>query len=738
MSLYRTLNALLFLSALGGATLIGWQSLHNGQAPVPPTQLNQTLPALAQAFAASITTARVAQLLPPTAPCTKNRDWARLNSYLDQVDDALTRMAERDNRFLDSHYRIDRERLMAEAQGTGGDCDSLTHLVRELARHRGAALTTALKWRERAPRGRQAEFGATLAKVDTDAFAKANPWRPLPGCILMGKQYWPQPQGAALCAASGAEQAASGDALPPDADELRSALDRWLAVADPGEGNRVRVLGRDMPQGAHVGLTLVPQAQAAAQQVARCHAGGLDACRALGLNPDIWRDRYEGAAARHIGILQLDIASGEIEVLASAASPCYRQDNDGPGHDPNCPNLPAAPAYRPANLANFALHGSAMWGSLVKPLLALGLLRSDLGPHLRTGLGRRKFIADIKTSSSEAFMDRLFGKDKGWRDTGRLSQVGRVADDLGQNGHCAPASRHCGVLEPLLGGTGHWLTPGTRFLRQPVRDKDGALIAWQPMTGSYTPEWAMRCAHLRWHQCTGGQPVDRLAEAWGQGHSQASPLGIAGLWSRLGTAANDGKSAIPPHLVAHVSRQGWPDLRPAPAQLVAIAPDDARLILEGMQQTHTTEGTAHGACVRALGSAKQCNRLDGVAGKTGTPMYDDGKPLADRRQHCIAVSSELAQAPGAKRKAVLQAELAHCAMAPIKWYAALLRTDSRPGAPWDKVIVVIAERNFERESGLVDGAKKARHPGANVAAEIAFHLMRRNFPQALARPGDLS
>lgn len=734
--MYRILTALLLLAALAGTTVLGWQGWTNSHTPVPASQLNQDLPSVAQAFAAAITDrSEATTMMSAEAPCTGERAWNNLNTYLDQVDEALTRLAESDNPFLPSHYRMDRPRLMVDARRTGADCASLIHLVRELARHRGAALATALEWRDRAPELRREAFHGRAARVNAAAFAKQNPWRALPGCIVLGGRYWPQPRGAALCAGIGVKEAADGDALPPDTGELRSALNRWLAVAEPQGGNRVPVLGRETAQGAHVHLTLVSEAQTGAQGLARCYTGDGEACRALGLDPALWRDRYEGAAARRVGILQLDIKSGEIELLASATSPCYRQDNDGPGHGATCPDLPLVPDYRPANLANFALFGSAMWGSLDKPLLALGLLRSDLGPHLRSGAGRREFIADLKTSNSEAFMDRLFGKDQGWRDTGRLGQVSRVADDLDQNGNCTAGARHCGVLEPLLGGAGHWHTSGTRIFREPKRDENGRLQGWQPMTGGYSQEWAGRCARQRWHQCSGGHPVDLLAEAWGQGHSQASPLGIAALWGRIGAAANGARTVTPPHLVARVSRQGWPDLLPAPPVAVAIPRDDARLVLEGMGLTHSAGGTAHGACVRALGSATICNRLEGVAGKTGTPMYDDAKTLGERRKHCAAVERELNQAPGPQRKAVLRAEQAHCAMAPIKWYAALMRSDPRPGAPWDKVIVAIAERNFERESGLVDGAKKGPRPGANVAAEIAFQFIRRQFPVLVAHAG---
>ena len=67
-------------------------------------------------------------------------------------------------------------------------------------------------------------------------------------------------------------------------------------------------------------------------------------------------------------------------------------------------------------------------------------------------------------------------------------------------------------------------------------------------------------------------------------------------------------------------------------------------------------------------------------------------------------------------------------MNPTKWYAFLA---SAPGSKtWDKVIVVLAERNWNRQTGLIDSPNDN---GANVAAEIGLALVN-----GLYRPQTLS
>lgn len=719
MNIQRRLGKLLLAVALAIALLLVAHGIRAIQSQGARFQQDPSLVATATALAASVVPGPAGDSLPTQSSCLSAATNKELERNLAAIDTALAGMTGDGNRFLDALYHVDRQRFHDRIAAAASDCVAVLRVTRLFAANGGAALRRALEWRERAPRRLQEGFGSALARVDARDFSRPNPWRPLPGCVLIGAAAWPQAHGEALCAG---RPVAGAEAVPPDAGELLAALSRWTGKA---EGNTLPVLGHSVPQGGHVALTLQAAAQAGAQLVARCYTGDDAACLSAGIDPASWQHRYERAAVRAVGIVQLDIASGAVEVLASGMSRCYRQDHDGPGRDADCPALPTEPAARPDRLGNLALHGAAMPGSLVKPVLALGLLRSDLGDHLR-GAGRRAFLEDIQRSESGKFMDRLFGKDKGWQDTGRLGHVEAAAAALGLNQACGSGAR-CGRLFPLLGNRDDWSLAGVRLLREPARDEARNVVGWRALPSDYSPEWAARCAGLGWKKCSGGQPVDLLAELWGQGHSQASPLGISGMWSRLGAAANGAAVSAAPHLVSSVTRQGQPALLPEVPAPLSIPAEDARLIVAGMQLSHAAGGTAHHACRRVFG-ATACDGLNQVAGKTGTPMFDDLLTLEARRQQCAALRAELARNPAPARQAALMAHMGACAMVPVKWYAALIRSDARPAAPWDKVLVVMAERNFEKDSGLVDGADKSAAPGANVAAEIAFQLIRRNFP----------
>lgn len=643
----------------------------------------------------------------------------RLNERLDAADRILAGRAGGDNPWLGQRYRSDRAQLYRLAQHTGVDCNALLRLGRWLVTTPSAM--TRFQWRERHP----SLAGDALVAIDRTLFSRPNPWRHPNGCL-----YFATPPGqrqkvlgnAALC-----DPAAESVAPPRGIAPLLAKI-RQMSVADPEDSgsNSLSVLGRDVPQGPHVRLTLLADQQATAQNTLDCATGRSEPCRELGIDAARWQDRYENAAVRSVGLLQLDIPSGRIEVIGSAHTRCYQQENDGPGRAPDCPPMPIAAAYRPHLLDNHGLYGQAMPASMVKVDESVGLLRSDLGPSLR-GPGRQRFLDDLKASRSIAFIDRLFAKDQGYRDRQRLQHVLRAAGDLGWNANCEHGNRRCGRQSLLFGSdtTPRDSRDESVFTARLQLEPAPGGGQWQPLATAYTPEWAKACAARKWKSCPGGKMAEILAETWGQGHARASPLGVAGMLARLAGAAA-GTHIAAPHLVERVDRRPIP----APASIApALAAADAQLILDGLALTHRaaspryrSPGSVHLACVAALGSAAACNRLDTVAGKSGTPRFAHKHlKLEERRQLCQRLAT------GPRAPAHKQA-FADCFMPPLKWYAALLR--EAPGKPYSKAVVVLVnERNWRRH-GLVDDPDDK---GINVAAEIAFHYLRNAFPEAMRK-----
>jgi hypothetical protein len=144
---------------------------------------------------------------------------------------------------------------------------------------------------------------------------------------------------------------------------------------------------------------------------------------------------------------------------------------------------------------------------------------------------------------------------------------------------------------------------------------------------------------------------------------------------------------------------------------VPIDPAHARLILQGMSLTHQSGGSAYLACLRAHNmQAKACTHQR-VAGKTGTPQF---------RQHALTLAQRKALCSQVKAGSP---EAAQCHMRPYKWYAAAVKSSAAPDAPWDKVVVVLSERNYNQRTGYVDSPQDKGTP--NVSAELGLRFIRR-------------
>lgn len=575
---------------------------------------------------------------------------------------------------------------------------------------------------------------------------RANPWRGLPGCLWLAgtegqAQLWPATAHSAIACGPSLQQPAAlapQAAVPPHAQALLNQLQPWLAAppqaraglpnvslnaglaASAGSSPRISNFGgQAVQQGASIQLAIVAADQSRAQTVADCMTGHADACSAAGVPPSRWQHQHEGAAVRMAALAQIDIASGAIEVLASAHSPCFERDALHQAASPDrhvCPDIAHAPARPQAwQIDNHALYGSAMLGSLVKPVLALALLRSDLGPQLQTGAGRQRLLRALQTSDTPALLDQLYCRDQQFTPAcTRPALLPQAAADLGLRGD----------LQPMLLGHGDGLRlPAARMLHLPV-GQESAVAMPMPATA---PGLRAACSARDWSQCDGEALASQTAQLWGAGDTRGSPLAMAASFQRLGAAANQAGSMVPPHLAQRIETGSGLAL-PAQAAALSILAQHAGLIAQGMGLTHRADagvvGTAHSACIAVFGSLAKCNSMGWLAGKTGTPGFKhDRLTLIQRRGVCNAADEQarLSTAAGKPVAAAVRAELARCAMAPVKWYAALVKDPTAPAGPWRKVVVVLTERNWSRTTGKVDSALDRGTP--NVAAELAMRYL---------------
>jgi len=529
--------------------------------------------------------------------------------------------------------------------------------------------------------------------------------------------------------------------------------------------NRIDIGGAPIDVGFSIDLTIEPAVQALAQRTAACYTGRQDICRALSISRSedaghaIGQRMLEQAVVRMAAIAVIDVASGRIEALAGALSPCTRQEYDGPGREKSCDKrLPYPIRYRPDALLNAAVYHDAMPASIIKPIMAAAFLSDrDVGARWlaaeQAGLQRPGTPAadsmrgQLMRSDSARFLDRMLCADQDFQRCRRPWDVQAMALAFGWNGGCADGRHDCGKRDLLFGravdasdesGTLapiSTLVPYGRLLAEPLENKLGApfrLRRATPLDIARVRTCAAGADGQRgskddWGKCSGAVVVDVVAEGWGQGHARSSALGVAGMMAALAAAANGQAEMRSPHLVEGLRGVGparsaqlkpavlrWGLAEPAPNR---IARDAAEVILSGLSYSHRS-GTARLACEQVF-DASACRTMDWLAGKTGTPTFpNDDRSLDELFRLCAGG----AQSSRSDRSA--------CGpLRPYKWYVAAYKTDPNDGR-WTKAIGVLTERNWIAATGRVHSA--GDH-GPNPAAEIAMQIAARHAGHA---PGD--
>lgn len=517
--------------------------------------------------------------------------------------------------------------------------------------------------------------------------------------------------------------------------------------------NRLALKSRSIDVGFSAYLSLDPVAQSLIQRWTRCYTGDAHACRVAGLGTGdplagLAGEMYESAPVRMAGVALIDVATGRIEALGSAHTDCFRQDHAGLAHADDCPDAPFKPRHDPDGLLNHAVYLDALPASTVKPVMALGFLTDN--PIFRDGPGLAALQRDLKLSNSEAFLDRLFcmpNQREAWnfRDCQRPQRVQVAARQLGWNLECAANefSPDCGKLDLLFGRpAGKRLVEGLH--RQPLSApmlygrffvESGAHVAAAEPAESgeallsapggfrllddfrFNPEFVQACRASEWSHCRGNGGF-LVSAGWGQGESRATAVGVAGMLARLAGAANGMKAQRLPHLLDHIGDAAGQPVPLALERLTAAAPIEsdpalANLVLRGMT-SHASAvvdgatGTAHSACRNVFGKAASCDAIDWIAGKTGTPPFGlDQTTLPQIQKICP---------PGAAK-----VRDSRCYERPYKWYVAAFKTRSESGAPYDKAIAVLTERNWRRKTQLVQAPADKE---VNLSAELAFRIMK--------------
>ncbi len=690
--------------------------------------------------------------------------------------------------FLVRRYRLDTPAWLNRAAHLPGGClraaDTLAALL-WVDRDRGIErrLLTRLDWRERAGGVRWRAGDAVYVTIAPQRFARANPWRDPPGCVLFTERR-PGPdapgearpnrvvQGGgmgwlAACrrltgkpddGAPSEPLYAGSRAVPRDLGLIAAELEGWR---DPdsvvyrtliGDTNRLQPPGgRPKPIGLHVWFTFDPGLQRIAQTIAECYAGEVDACREMGI-PDPGEGMREGARVRQVGIAVIDVASGELRAAASAESACMRHDLTGLGPRPaDCPDLGAAARshYRRDvdAMRNHALFTVAPPGSTVKPIMGTGFLRDP-------GFKRKPevFVERLKRSESRIFLDWMFcrsGDGRGGfpKECPRPALVQSAAHALGWNEGCDTGTA-CGRLDLLFGRPLHAAPPGfpggergeaARFRpssrpillgRMLVTEEEGSIRDMSEGELWPDPKRLDGCAGAKWN---GGAWACRrpglapVSEGYGQGSALASPVGVASLMAQLAANADHGGPAPYPRVVrALLDAQGRPDPAGDPARWgtpsrpTGIDPTVARRVLDAMTHSHRPGGTASGGCRKVFG--KDCGDI-GVAGKTGTTSFGARyTTLAGFRKAWQEHASGLEgyrECMASTAPRRKRCRIPERPPRPWRWYAGVFKSDPAL-AHYDKAFAVLVERNWTSADRIDQiGGESVNSP----AIEIGMYLI---------------
>jgi len=708
------------------------------------------------------------------AACAAGRsNHERLQKEVDVLNRHLSMLAR--TQFVKTPYQLDLPGMLQATAHMDRSCLEILLPIQWLndrVNRQGLAFLQSLVWKERSSETVQARLEAnTWVALPKQMLTSRSAWAGLPGCLYGTDAASGQRVLAGRADATVVKfcqtQAAGEQALRspftlsdhlPGLSSLTDPLSAWRVPQHTqysermGEDNQVLVAGQTQAVGLHVQLSIDPGWQAWLQQLAECFSGKASAaCTPFATQAE---GRYEKARVRMAGISVIDIPTGRVVAAASANSPCHAHDKTRAGVPPSdCPVLPEDSVHRPRlpqALTNHALLTQAPPGSLVKPLLMSGIVSYAVADADITGLDQA-----MQRSDSQRFLDAFLCRQKlgqgGFSarcDRPALAQQSahRLGWNSGCNGLTDAALAQCGMVDLILGtplvqksSNGQRRIDVQRHapvlpvlmgqtLVAPHRSVAGTLgyrdMSWPNSLPS--TEQRKTCAQSgeRGYVRCGGAHMGLISEAYGQGNTLATPVGVAGM---LATLANSAQGQTPhyPHLLVDALRaDGQSD--PALADLQGAASQQgpegidslvARRVLDSMEKTLMPGGTAHSACVRAFG-LEGCRSPRGVAGKTGTPGDADERSLS---QLAHDMRARTACRSGASTSCLAQYPLPRPR---YRWYAAAFK--SQGSNRYDKAIAVLVHSNWRRSDGRYADDQ-------NAAAEMAM-LAIRQFQTAQTKP----
>ena len=522
--------------------------------------------------------------------------------------------------------------------------------------------------------------------------------------------------------------------------------------------NSINIDGSDIKIGYNMALTLDPEVQTKAQQVADCVTNSPNAsvdCNTL-LSPSLQSvagQMYENALVRSIGIAVIDVKTQGVLALASSDSNCYRADNGDTTIKPNgCPTL-WKKDWSKQNLMNHALYQTVYPGSIVKTVQALGLVRAN--PRYKNlGNPETAYLKQVMASSStERVANFLFcqsttssvvlPRDKNGVCQG-IPAFKKASDDMGWSANCATKDGlvNCGFKDLLF---------GKPYNSEPMlqsRYFSGVLLTdakqdYSAKALQFSAQQIASCVKANGGRMNGScrQGGDKLNatmnEVFGAGNAKTSVLGASDMFASLLIADNGKQHRRGAHLIEDLWGVNQMPLRPkawrgdnpnndlgSTSNLgmlpLNISQTDAKATLNLLSGTLLAgtglgggNGTAYAACTQAIGN---CGWSSGVVvGKTGTPGFNYPTTQNGRTVYTPNVTVNMvANLCGKADKPSVA-----CHTRPYKWFIYGLKDKN---GQWDKAVAVLVERNFNKQ-GLVDDPRD----GINRAVQAGMILAKQMY-----------
>jgi cell division protein FtsI/penicillin-binding protein 2 len=343
----------------------------------------------------------------------------------------------------------------------------------------------------------------------------------------------------------------------------------------------------------------------------------------------------------------------------------------------------------------------------------------------------------LQRSDSQQFLDawlcrKQLGAGKFSPDCDRPERTQAIAHAWGWNHHCekkssASVSPLCGQRDILTG-----LDMGLSMYAQPLLPVlSGHTLVTAPTTGDKknshaemqwpknmpSAEERLLCAEsgkTGYTRCKGAN-LGLISEAYGQGNTLTTPVGMAGMLASLANSA-DASTLRHPHILAKVFRNDNSIPLISENQMdgnqrssaILVKPETAQKIISAMMLTHQKPGTAFTAC-SDVWDAKSCQGDLGIAGKTGTPGDADERSLKQLQQNMKDRQTCFSRKQSG-------CDIRHPLPRPrYRWYGALFKQASSD--KFDKVVVVLIQSNWRKSDGRFADDQ-------NAATEIGLRAIK--------------